>query len=184
MNTLKTFLVLPLLLFGIQLQAQTDKDAVTKAIFAQDYVFSARSAQPLNASDINNILSRMPGYTGGGTINLAGSSYDLVVKKDSIVAYLPYYGRSFSPKIGGNPDDSGIKFKSKSFGYILKNRKKGGWQIEIKPKDVKDNYTVNLTVGATGNATMIITSNNQQSITFDGNINPSKSAAAPITTPE
>lgn len=170
MNTLKKLLVLALLLPAAQLQAQNNKQTVASAIAAQDYVFSARSAQPLNASDINRVMSRMPGYTGGGTINLAGSSYDLIVKKDSVVAYLPYYGRSYTAKIGGNPDDSGIKFKSKSFGYTVKDRKKGGWQIEIKPKDVKDNYIINMTVGTTGNATLVVTSNNQQSITFDGTV--------------
>lgn len=174
MNTLKKLLVMAFLIPVATLQAQSAKETVAKAITMQDYVFTARTAQPLNATDINNVMSRMPGYNGGGNINLSGSNYDLVVNKDSVVAYLPYYGRSFTPKMGGSADDTGIKFKSKSFAYTLKDRKKGGWQIEIKPKDVKDNYTLNLSVSANGNATLNVTNNTQQSISFDGLITAAK----------
>lgn len=168
MRTLKNFFLVILLFSAATVSAQTDKATTLKILEAQDYVFVATSASPMNANDINKVLSRMPGYTGGaGNINLNGSSYDLTVTKDSVTAYLPYYGRSFTPKIG-SIDEGGIKFKSKSFGYKASMRKKGGWIISITPKDVRDNYNLTLTVTTAGYATLTVTNNTQQPITFTG----------------
>lgn len=168
MRTLKNIFLLILLFSAAQLHAQTDKATTIKILEAQDYVFVATSASPLNPSDINSVLSKMPGFNGGaGNINLNGSSYDLTVKKDSVVAYLPYYGRSYTPKMG-TMDEGGIKFKSKSFGYKAVMRKKGGWTITITPKDVKDNYNLTLSVTTAGYATLTVTSNTQQTISFSG----------------
>ncbi|QNK62544.1 DUF4251 domain-containing protein [Pedobacter sp. PAMC26386] len=174
METFKNFLILALLFSGLQLKAQTKQETTAKIIDAKNYVFAAASASPLNSSDINNIMSKMPGFTGGGgTINLNSSNYDLSVTPDSLVSYLPYYGRSFTPKIG-DPNDSGIKFKSKDFTYKSTKTKKGGWLIQMNPKDVRDNYNLTLSVTKGGSASLTITSNSQQSITFDGNINEPK----------
>ncbi|KIO77981.1 hypothetical protein TH53_05985 [Pedobacter lusitanus] len=169
METFKNLLILTLLFSGLQLKAQTSQETTAKVINEKNYVFSATSASPLNVTDINNVMSKMPGYTGGGNINLNGSNYDLSVTPDSVVAYLPYYGRSFTPKLG-DPNDSGIKFKSKNFTYKSTKTKKGNWTILINPKDVKDNYNLTLSVTKTGNATLTITSNSQQSISYNGNI--------------
>lgn len=168
MKTLKSIVLLALIFSAVQLRAQTDKVTTAKIIEAQNYVFVATQAYPLNAADINKIMNRMPGYSGGGTINLTGSNYDLTVTKDSVIAYLPYYGRSYTPKIGGSIDDNGIKFKSKKFTYKSALRKKGGWNISIDPKDSKDNYSLTLQVTTSGYATLTINSANQQAITFNG----------------
>jgi len=173
METFKNFLILGLLFSGLQLKAQTSEETTAKIIDAKNYVFAATSATPLNVADINNVMSRMPGYTGGGNINLSGSNYDLSVTPDSVVAYLPYYGRSYTPKIG-DPNDSGIKFKSKNFSYKSTKNKKGGWLIQIRPKDVKDSYNLTLSVTQTGSASLTVTSNSQQSISYTGNINEPK----------
>jgi len=170
MKTLKNILIIALLLIVTQANAQTDKATTARIIEAQNYVFVATMAYPLNVSDINNIMSRMPGYNGGGAINLNSSNYDLTVTKDSVVSYLPYYGRSFTPKMGNSFDDNGIKFKSKDFSYKNTVRKKGGWNITIKTRDVKDSYTLNLQVTETGYATLTVNSNTQQAITFNGNL--------------
>jgi hypothetical protein len=173
MKTLKNIFLIALLFSAVSLNAQTDKATTKRIVEAQNYVFVATTALPLNAADINQIMNRMPGYNGGGTINLSGSSYDLSVTKDSLVSYLPYYGRSFTPKYG-NIDENGIKFKSKKFSYKSSVRKKGGWNIAMIPKDVKDNYRLNLVITESGYGTLTVNNNNQQSITFNGYISEPK----------
>lgn len=169
MKTLKNIIILALLFSAVKLNAQTDKATTARIVEAQNYVFVATTALPLNAADINQIMNRMPGYNGGGNINLTGSAYDLSVTPDSLISYLPYYGRSYTPKYG-TMDENGIKFKSKDFRYKSSPRKKGGWSITMAPKDVKDNYTLSLVITETGYGTLTVNNNNQQSINFNGYI--------------
>ncbi|MES2650821.1 MAG: DUF4251 domain-containing protein [Bacteroidota bacterium] len=158
-----------LMLFTIvsfSVNAQTDKATTKRIVEAKHFTFIASTAMPMNSTEINNILSRMPGANGGGAINLNGENYDVRITADSLVAYLPYYGRSFSAPIGR--DESGYKFTSTKFSYESKLRKKGGWQISINPKDTKESVRMNLTITENGYATLIISSNNKQSITYNG----------------
>lgn len=164
--------VILLSIFSLPALAQTDKATTQRIVQDQDFVFQATSAMPMANADVNRVLSRLNNPGGAGNINLSGSQYDLTIKKDSIVAYLPYYGRAYTSTM--NPDDSGIKFKSKNFSYSNTKRKKGGWIISILTKDVKDNQRMTLNVSENGYATLNVTSNNRQPISFYGYISEPK----------
>jgi hypothetical protein len=56
--------------------------------------------------------------------------------KDTINAYLPFYGKAYSIPYGSN--EGGIKFTSTDFNYTLTPKKKGSWDITIIPKDYRD----------------------------------------------
>jgi hypothetical protein len=117
--------------------------------------------------DINRILSSMPGAQGGSTINLTGSQYDVRVTKDSVVAYLPYYGRSYSAPI--DPSQGGIKFTSKDFTYTESKNKRGAYTIQINTKDVKrENYRFTINISTNGYASLTASSINKQPIIFNG----------------
>lgn len=166
MKTIKTLAFTFLALFALGANAQTDKATTNKIVEEKNYTFIATSAIPLNGNDINNILSRMPGSVGGGSINLSGTSYDVRITADSVVAYLPYYGRAYNAPL--NRDDSGFKFLSKDFTYTSKKRKKGGWEVVINTKDTKESPRLSLSISENGYGSLIITSNNKQSITYNG----------------
>jgi len=172
MKTIKNILVFAALFIAMQVNAQTDKETTIKVINAQHFIFNATSAMPLANMDVNNILSKMPGGNGGGLIQLSGSQYLLTVTKDSVEAYLPYYGRAYTATM--NPDDSGIKFKSKNFKYKADKKKKGSWLITINPKDTRDTQSMTLNVSENGYATLNVNSNNRQSISFNGYISEPK----------
>lgn len=164
MKTLKKLSFMALALFAFTANAQTDKATTTKIVAEKNYVFVATSAMPLNATDINNVLSRMPGGITGGSINLT-SYYDVKVTPDSVVAYLPYYGRSYSAPL--DRDDNGFKFTSKDYKYAVVKRKKG-WDVTIETKDTKESPRLNLNISENGYSTLSIISNNKQSITYNG----------------
>ena len=166
MKTLKKLSFIFLALFAFTANAQTDKATTAKIVEGKTYTFVATSAIPLNSTDINNILSKMGGNAGGGMINLSGASYDVKITADSVVAYLPYYGRSYNAPL--NRDDSGFKFLSKDFTYSSKNRKKGGWEVIINTKDTKESPRLSFSISENGYGSLIITSNNKQSITYNG----------------
>ena len=150
----------------LQVGAQTDKVTTKRIVEAKNFTFIASTALPMNSAEINNILSSMPGTNGGGSINLTGANYDVRVTTDSVIAFLPYYGRAFSAPI--NRDDNGFKFTSTKFSFENIVRKKGGWQITINPQDTKENVRMNLAITANGYATLVVSSNNKQSITYNG----------------
>jgi len=131
--------------------AQKKEDAVKNKILDKNYDFLVQSVTP----------------TTGSTRQLS-PDYDLRVTPDSIISYLPYFGRAYSAPVGSS--DGGINFTSTKFDYTLVNRNKGGWDITIKPRDTPDVQELFLTVFSNGSAILQVTSTNRQPISFNGYI--------------
>src|SRR5690606_29028073 len=119
MKNLINYFTSSLLLIFISLTtfSQEKGDKLKELINKQHYIFNVTSATS----------------QGGRTIQLT-SEYELIVSKDSIISFLPFFGRAFSAPY--NPTDGGIKFTSKDFNYSSTINKKKGWSILIKPNDV------------------------------------------------
>ncbi|RYZ99833.1 MAG: DUF4251 domain-containing protein [Sphingobacteriaceae bacterium] len=138
--------------------AKADKKAaqekqIKNKIDSANYTFKANYALPLR----------------GGQVILTTNNYDLKVNKDTVTAYLPYYGRVyFSPPL--NATDAGIKFTSTKFEYKVTAKKKGGWLIVINFKDTDRSTRMTLDVAVNGAATLSSISNNRDSITFYGEL--------------
>lgn len=167
MKTIKniSMVFLTLLSLSSYSYAQTDKATTNKIVNEKNFVFVASTAIPMNSGDINNVLNKMSGNASSGSISLTGGNYELKITADTVTAYLPYYGRTYTAPIGN--DDSGIKFTSTKFIYESTKTKKG-WQVTIAIKDTKDNERLNLNIGANGYATLNVSTNTKQSISFNG----------------
>lgn len=166
MKYLRSTLFFALTALSLVTLAQTDKATTAKIVAEKRYTFVANSAQPMSFTDVNRVMSQIPGAMPGGTINLTNGYYDLKVTPDSIVAYLPFYGRAFRAAYGGT--DGGVKFTSTKFDYLQKDGKKGSYTINMQTKDAKDNYRMILDIGANGYATLSLNSNNKQNIIYNG----------------
>lgn len=166
MKTFKKLFTLLIVFSTVQVMAQTDKETTTKLVADQHLVFNANSAMPMANADVSAVLNKMQNGSGGGMIQLSGSQYQLKISKDSVEAYLPYYGRAYTASM--NPDDAGIKFKSKKFSYKTTKKKKGGWIINIAPKDAKEVQNMTLSVSENGYAVLNVNSTNRQAISFNG----------------
>lgn len=133
---------------------QAKLQAVKKMVDNQNYVFMAQIANPM----------------GWKTIQL-NYNYSVVVSKDSIDSYLPYYGRAYvAPTNPSDPKETGIQFKSKDFEYANTISKRSGWDVSIVPHDVKETRRFMLNISEAGYATLNVISNNRQSISFNGYI--------------
>ncbi len=103
-------------------QDEKKEKRATKAVFiknlvdSQNFVFVPQSVLPLR-----------------GTTRQLTSYYDITVSKDSLVSYLPYFGRSYAAP--HDPTNIGFNFTSTKFEYTKTATKKGGWDILIKSKD-------------------------------------------------
>jgi hypothetical protein len=92
--------------------------------------------------------------------------FDMKLINDSINTYLPYFGRSYQSSYGSS--NGGINFTSTKFEYKLKEKEKGGWELVIKPTDVKDITQLIYAISKNGYATLQVTSLNRQAISFYG----------------
>ena len=138
---------------------QEQAEAIQKMVEAQDYKFVAQRALPMS----------------GRSIHLT-SVYDLRVSKDTISAYLPYFGRAYVAPM--NPSEGGIKFESKDFDYRLENAKKGGWNAFITIKDAGRRISMVLNITASGSANLSVNDDTRQSISFNGYIEEQRPAGA------
>ena len=151
---LAAMLLLTAFLFNEQLAMAQKSDSaqeasIKKMVDSKDYVFYVESATPMSG--------RQRFLTPGNTVHIA---------KDSVVCDLPYFGRVYTSSV--NTTDGGIKFISTSFDYTPEARKKGGWDIAIKTKDVPETQNLNFTIYDNGKAYLQVRSNNRQSISYNG----------------
>jgi hypothetical protein len=107
--------------------------------------------------------------TMGGRTRQLTYGYDLIIKKDSIEAYLPYFGVAYTATIGSS-GDGGIKFKTADFEYTIKGAKKGGWDILIKPKNITDATQITMSISKAGYTTVQVNSTNRGMISFYGSV--------------
>ncbi|MBB2151107.1 DUF4251 domain-containing protein [Pedobacter gandavensis] len=163
MRTFKKLLALLIVFSAVQAMAQTDKETTSKLVAAKHLIFNATAAIPMPNPDLNRVLSILPNGKSS-LIQLNGSQYQLIINKDSVEAFLPYYGKAYTTM--GN--DDGIKFKSKNFDYNASPNKKGRWVIDIKPKDAKDVRSMTLRISPDGYATLHVNNTNRQSISYNG----------------
>lgn len=99
------------------------------------------------------------------------SDYDVRVSKGKLEVYLPYFGRAYSAPRDLN--DGGIKLNTTDYDYKAVEKKKGGWDITIKPKKttintVNDVQIMRLDVSNDGYASLQVTLGSRQPISFNG----------------
>lgn len=105
------FMLLLALLVGLPLSAQSKqekkeqkKEAIKKLIASENYKIDVRTAMPMR----------------GRSIPLT-SPYSLEIRNDSVISYLPYFGRAYSIPYGGG---DGLDFKAPLKEYDMKMDKK------------------------------------------------------------
>jgi hypothetical protein len=129
----------------------TTENLVTNLVHSKHYVFVAETVAPVS-----------------GASRSLTSYYDLTISGDTMISYLPYFGRSYSAPV--DPSEGGINFTSTDFTYEIKPKKKGGWDILIKPKNVRSAQQLSLFISDNGYASLQVISNNRQPISFSGHI--------------
>ena len=127
----------------------TDSLAVKNIIDSQHFVFIPRYVNPMGF--------RRRELTPG---------FELSISKDSLISYLPFFGRGYTAPI--SPADVDFDFTSTNFTYSVKPGK--GWNISIKPKDQMYLQETYLRVFENGSASLNVISINRSSISYDGYI--------------
>ncbi|MBF0576316.1 DUF4251 domain-containing protein [Dysgonomonas sp. GY617] len=155
-----TSLILLAILIGCKTKELTPEQQAKAKEYAEkienrNFTFHATSAQPMS----------------GRTVNL-NYDYYLKVKNDTIIANLPYYGRSYVAPI--NPRDISIDFTSTNFNYSDTKKKDGSYEIKIEPLDITNRENVGISIllriSPSGYGTLNALPTNRQNISFYGTI--------------
>lgn len=146
-----------------QQQATSSASAVSDAVTARNYTFVATSVFPTEDSRFNPRLL----FPNASNLYQLTSRYDVRVTPDSVIAYLPFFGRSYTAPM--DPTKGGIKFTSTRFDY-KKTQRKNNYEIEITPRDDREVRSLYLTVAPSGFASLRVLSVNKTPISFNGNV--------------
>ena len=123
-------------------------DKMKNLIDSKNYIFKADLVLP----------------NGGNSRQLIPGEYTMRLMKDTLTAFLPYFGRIFSASMDTDP---GIKFTSTNFLYTIKARKKR-LQVIITPNQVKEVSTLILDISDNGSAMLMVNSIDRQPVSFSG----------------
>lgn len=115
------------------------------------YEFIGRKANPLK----------------GRQIDLTTRQNFMKIDGENASAQMPYFGRAFSG--GYSSSDGGIKFDGLMENYnVRQNDKKRRISISFKVKGEGDNYSCSLSISSMESASLSVTSNNKQGISYNG----------------
>jgi len=146
---------------------------ISTLAFAQTATQTKKEAKA--AAVKNKIESRIFTFNANYVYPLRGgqhyltSDYELRLTKDSVIAFLPYFGQ-VQMNASLNPDENGLMFSTVNFTYHVEPMKKGGWHITIIPSDVRYVNKMLLDVYSNGNANLLVMSNFRDEIRFEGEI--------------
>lgn len=123
-------------------------------IEAQNFVFIARYVNPMS----------------GGKRELS-SGYEVSISKDTVISYLPFFGRGYIASI--SPSDVDFDFTSTKFTYAIKPANRG-WSISVKPKDQTYLRELYFRIFDNASASLNVTSIDRSVISYDGYISERK----------
>ena len=150
---MKKYCFLIMMLAGVSILHAKEKTELTtrQMLETKNFIFKAQTVNPQR-----------------GRLRQLTSEYDVVVTSDTVIAFLPYFGRAYSAPI--DPTEGGIKFTSGKFDYSLTAGRKKSWTLKIKPDDIKDVQDLYFTIFENKKATLLVNSMNRESILFNGYI--------------
>lgn len=121
----------------------------------QNFTFHANRVQPMT----------------GRSVNL-NYNYYLKVSKDTIIANLPYYGRSYVAPV--DPRNISIDFTSTRFLYSINKKNDGTYEIKIEPQDIanrqNEGISFLLRISKNGYGTLNALPVNRQNVSYYGTV--------------
>lgn len=147
---MKKVIFILILLIVSQLGFAQKTEEIKDLLESKTYVFKAINVNPMN----------------GRSISLDGS-FSVKIDNDTIVSYLPFYGRAYSIAYGSRV--SGMDFTQPIENYTFEKSKKG-YLIKVKIKNGSDSLDYTFHISVNGTSTLNVNSINRQSISYYGNI--------------
>lgn len=109
-----------------------------------------------------NVLMMYP--QRGRAVNLT-TNYSVEVKGDSLISYLPYFGRAYNVPYGGG---KGLNFIAPITGYQTETDRKGITRVVLTTENEEDRYQYVLEVSSSGDSYVQVQSRQRDFIRYSG----------------
>ncbi len=104
-------------------------------------------------------------YPSRGASKIVSSGYSVEVRNDSLISYLPYFGRAYDVPYGGG---NGLNFSAPIRNYKESQTKSDLRHIEIDVQNDEDTYLYTLDIFDNGSADINVRSRQREPISFSG----------------
>ena len=104
-------------------------------------------------------------YMSRGGSKSVSYGYSVEVRNDSLISYLPYFGRAYNVPYGGG---KGLNFSERIGSYRELMEKNGKRHIEIGLKNEEDTYLYTIDVFDNGNSSIDVQSRQRDPISYSG----------------
>ena len=104
-------------------------------------------------------------YMSRGGSKSVSYGYSVEVRNDSLISYLPYFGRAYSVPYGGG---KGLNFSESIGSYRESKEKNGKRHIEIGLKNEEDTYLYTIDVFDNGSSSIDVQARQRDRISYSG----------------
>lgn len=132
---------------------------------AQMAELSANVTNALNNRDYKIAIDRM--YPMRGSSRHVSFGYSVEVRNDTLISYLPYFGRAYNVPYGGG---KGLNFTAPIGSYQEFMKRNGQRHIEIGVSNEEDTYFYTIEVFDNGNSTVDVRARQRERISYSGHI--------------
>lgn len=106
-------------------------------------------------------------YPPRGTSKSVSYSYSVEVRNDSLISYLPYFGRAYNVPYGGG---KGLNFSAPISSYQEIEKRNGQRHIEIGLSNEEDIFLYTIEVFDNGRSSIEVQSRQRERISYSGNM--------------
>lgn len=124
--------------------------AIEQSLAGRRYTISVTSMNPIR-----------------GNVRQIAPDYSLTVKGDTIISYLPYFGRAYNVPYGGG---KGLNFTAPIKKYQSVKGRKGDTIIELVVDNSEDILTYRLDISSDGNASIDVAAGERDPISYTGQL--------------
>ncbi|MBR3027409.1 MAG: DUF4251 domain-containing protein [Bacteroidales bacterium] len=131
---------------------------------AQMAVLSANVTNALDNRDYKIAIDRMYPMRGSRQVSYG---YSVEVRNDTLISYLPYFGRAYNVPYGGG---KGLNFTAPIGSYQEFMKRNGQRHIEIGVTNEEDTYFYTIEVFDNGNSSVEVRARQRERISYSGNV--------------
>ena len=139
--------------------------ATSEERVAQMAELSAKVTNALNNRDYKIVIDRM--YPMKGSSRHVSYGYSVEVRNDTLISYLPYFGRAFNVPYGGG---MGLNFSALISSYQEFMKRNGQRHIEIGVTNDEDTYFYTIEVFDNGCSSVDVRARQRERISYSGNV--------------